>query len=451
MDKDVIFQAEEAIRQLSGMADYKLVLLKNHEDNIILRNGKVEKMLRATSISLAINFYLDGRDGFFYTNDLRHESVINFIKKAYETTRLLEPDESRTLADPARYYSGGGPDLKNFDASLSEIDPEEKIALLHETAAEAEGKDKRIISMQTCYMDRQHQAHYLISNGFSGYEQNSYCTLTSIITADGEGGQHPMDGWGETRLFFHQMPRQGIASIALGRTLRKIGQKPTSSGRYRMILESPCAGNFLQPILNAMNGQALQQKSSFLLGKLGEQVVSTLVNITDDPLQPGTRGASLFDYDGVATQRRELFKDGCLQTYFIDTPMSRKLCMKPTTQGIHRLIMGEAPSCRDTNCTQERTEEFEQIIAGSSHAILVTDFNGGNCDPVTGNFSYGIEGFLIEGGHITQPVSGMNVTGNMLDVWQRLSHICNDADPWETEVIPTLVFEDVTFGGCSGI
>lgn len=434
--QSIIYLAEEDILKLPAKLDYKLVLLENHEDNIILRDRNVEKMLRATSLSLAINLYLDGRDGFFYTNDLRPESVSAFIKEAFETTRLLEPDETRTLADPSRYYKGGGPDLQNFDASLSEIGPQEKIKLLQETAAEVEGTDKRIISMQTRYTDRQHQAHYLISNGFDGHEESSYCTLTSIISVEGEGGQHPMDGWGESRLFFHQMPRRGIAPTALKRTLQKIGQRPAASGRYRMILESPCAGNFLQPLLAAMNGQALQQKTSFLAGKLGKQVVSPLVNILDDPHIPGTRGASLFDYDGVATQRRELFTEGHLMTYFIDTPMSKKLGMTPTTQGTHHLIM------------EQREMSKEELTRQSCHAILVTDFNGGNCDPVTGNFSYGIEGFLIENGIITQPVSGMNITGNMLDVWQRLSHTCNDADPWETELIPTLAFEDVAFGGC---
>ena len=434
MNKELIYYAEEVIRKLPAKLEYKLVFMENHEDNIVLRDGKVEKMLRATSLSLAINLYLDGRDGFFYTNDLRPDSVSEFIKQVYETTRLLEPDESRTLADPNRYYKGGGPDLLNFDASLSEINPQEKIKLLKETAAEVEGTDRRIISMQTRYMDRQHEAHYLISNGFDAQEQSSYCTLTSIISVEGEGDQHPMDGWGESRLFFNQMPRTGVAPTALKRTLMKIGQKPAPSGRYRMILESPCAGNFLQPILNAMNGQALQQQTSFLLGKFGQQVLSPLVNIVDDPLQPGTRGASLFDYDGVATQRRELFKEGCLQTYFIDTPMSKKLGMEPTTQGIHRLIVAPSP-----NPSSPKEE---------GRHILVTDFNGGNCDPVTGNFSYGIEGFLIEDGNIVQPVSGMNITGNMLDVWQRLSYVGNDADPWETELIPTLAFEDVAFSGC---
>ena len=434
--QSIIYHAEQEILKLPAKLDYKLVLLENHEGNIILRDRNVEKMLRATSLSLAINLYLDGRDGFFYTNDLRPESVSAFIKEAFETTRLLEPDETRTLADPDRYYKGGGPDLQNFDASLSEIDPQEKIKLLQETAAEVEGTDKRIISMQTRYTDRQHQAHYLISNGFDGHEESSYCTLTSIISVEGEGGQHPMDGWGESRIFFHQMPRQGIAPTALKRTLQKIGQRPAPSGRYRMILESPCAGNFLQPLLAAMNGQALQQRTSFLADKLGQQVVSPLVNILDDPHIPGTRGASLFDYDGVATQRRELFAKGRLMTYFIDTPISKKLGMAPTTQCTHHLIMEQGAMSK------------EKLTSESRRAILVTDFNGGNCDPVTGNFSYGIEGFLIENGIITQPVSGMNITGNMLDVWQRLSHTCNDADPWETEIIPTLAFEDVAFGGC---
>ncbi|MBR1499696.1 MAG: TldD/PmbA family protein [Bacteroidaceae bacterium] len=463
--QSIIYFAEEVIKKLPARLDYKLVLLENHEDNIILRDGKVEKMLHATSLSLAVNLYLDGRDGFFYTNDLRPDSVSTFIKTAFETTRLLEPDESRTLADPARYYKGGGPDLRNFDATLSEIAPEEKIKLLQETAAEVDGSDKRIISMQTRYTDRQHQAHYLISNGFDQSEQSSYCTLTSIITVEGEGGQHPMDGWGESRIFFQQMPRTGIAPVALSRTLRKIGQRPAPSGRYRMILESPCAGNFLQPILSAMNGQALQQRTSFLWGKLGEQVVSPLVNILDDPLQPGTRGASLFDYDGVATKRRELFTEGRLMTYFIDTPMSKKLGMAPTTQGIHRLIMAsKAPSPLPQ--TPSNSPVRGKTVCGKHSArmspppkggvrgglggltILVTDFNGGNCDPVTGNFSYGIEGFLIEDGIIVQPVSGMNITGNILDVWKRLSHVDNDADPWEAELIPTLTFEDVAFSGC---
>ena len=202
-----------------------------------------------------------------------------------------------------------------------------------------------------------------------------------------------------------------------------------------MILESPIVGSFLQPILNAMNGQYLHGKMSFLADKLHQQVLSPLINIVDDPLIPGTRGACYFDYDGVATERRTLFTEGVLDTYFIDTIFAKKLRMKPTTQGTHHLVM------------QSGEQTLQQLIVNAENAIMVTDFNGGNCDPSTGNFSYGIEGFLIQDGQIVQPVSGMNITGNILDVWQRVTALGNDFDPWETELLPSIVFADVNFGG----
>lgn len=432
---EILHIAAEEIRRICPNADFKLVLMNNHEDNINIRNGQIEKMLHASASSLAMNLLIDGRDGFFYTNNLQDSALKQFIKHAAETTQMLEPDESRTLADPSRYYKGGGPDLKNFDESLSTIDPSEKLRLAQQNNQEGISQNSNLISFQTHYTDRQHQAHYLISNGFQGYEQSCRCTLTSIATADGKDGQHPADGWGETRIFLKDMPSEGIARVAIERTLRKIGSRPTSSGQYRMILESPVVGSFLQPILNAMNGQYLHGKMSFLAGKLHQQVLSPLVNIVDDPLIPGTRGACYFDYDGVATKRRSLFTEGILDTFFIDTIYANKLKMSPTTQGTHHLIM------------QSGNKSLQQLIAESDNTIIVTDFNGGNCDPTTGNFSYGIEGFLIQNGVIVQPVSGMNITGNILDVWQRVSDLGNDVDPWETELLPSIVFEDVSFGG----
>ena len=432
---EILHIAAEEIRRICPNADFKLVLMHNHEDNINIRNGQIEKMLHASASSLAMNMLIDGRDGFFYTNNLQNSALKQFIKHAAETTQMLEPDESRTLADPSRYYKGGGADLRNFDASLSSVDPAEKLRLAQQNNREGMDINPKLISFQTHYTDRQHQAHYLISNGFQGYEQSSRCTLTSIATADGKDGQHPADGWGETRIFLKDMPSEGIARVAIERTLRKIGSRPTSSGQYRMILESPVAGSFLQPILNAMNGQYLHGKMSFLAGKLHQQVLSPRVNIVDDPLIPGTRGACYFDYDGVATKRRTLFTEGILDTFFIDAIYANKLKMSPTTQGTHHLIM------------QGGNKSLPQLIAESDNTIMVTDFNGGNCDPTTGNFSYGIEGFLIQNGVIVQPVSGMNITGNILDVWQRVSDLGNDADPWETELLPSIVFEDVSFGG----
>jgi PmbA protein len=91
--------------------------------------------------------------------------------------------------------------------------------------------------------------------------------------------------------------------------------------------------------------------------------------------------------------------------------------------------------------------DLEALTAKMDKGILVTGFNGGNCNGTTGDFSYGIEGFLIRNGQPVQPVSEMNITGNMLTLWSNLVETGNDAaahHPWH---IPSLLFDNVDFSG----
>lgn len=77
--------------------------------------------------------------------------------------------------------------------------------------------------------------------------------------------------------------------------------------------------------------------------------------------------------------------------------------------------------------------------------ILVTDFNGGNCNSATGDFSYGVSGFLFENGKITSPIDSMLITGNMTDLWSNLLAAGSDPVPGMSRQVPTLAFRDVTF------
>lgn len=77
--------------------------------------------------------------------------------------------------------------------------------------------------------------------------------------------------------------------------------------------------------------------------------------------------------------------------------------------------------------------------------ILVTDFNGGNCNSATGDFSYGVSGFLFENGKITSPIDSMLITGNITDLWSNLLAAGSDPIPGMSRQVPTLAFRDVTF------
>ncbi|MEG0647821.1 MAG: metallopeptidase TldD-related protein, partial [Bacteroides sp.] len=146
-------------------------------------------------------------------------------------------------------------------------------------------------------------------------------------------------------------------------------------------------------------------------------------------------GARYFDNEGVATKQGPVFENGVLKTYFIDTYTGNKMKVAPTISSPSLLVM------------KPGGKSLDQLIAGVDKGILVTAYNGGNCNSTTGDFSYGIEGFLIEKGKLTQPISEMNVTGNMITLWASLAEIGNDARLTSSWRIPSLVFDQVDFSG----
>ena len=87
----------------------------------------------------------------------------------------------------------------------------------------------------------------------------------------------------------------------------------------------------------------------------------------------------------------------------------------------------------------------KDILELCGSGILVTDFNGGNCNSATGDFSYGVSGFLFENGNITSPIDSMLITGNMTDLWSNLLAAGSDPVPGMSRQVPTLAFRDVTF------
>lgn len=202
-----------------------------------------------------------------------------------------------------------------------------------------------------------------------------------------------------------------------------------------MILDNTVSSRLLSPLVSAMLGSALQQKNSFLLDKLGEVITSPHINLYDRPHIPRTFGARYFDGEGIATSDSSIIEDGKLKTYFIDTYNSLKMNCTPTIS---------SPSII---CMELGDYNFEKLLQDINLGIWVTGFNGGNTNSTTGDFSFGIEGFLIEKGIATQPIGEMNITGNLLSLWKNIIAIGNDPRLKSSWKVPSIVFSDVNFSG----
>jgi TldD protein len=71
----------------------------------------------------------------------------------------------------------------------------------------------------------------------------------------------------------------------------------------------------------------------------------------------------------------------------------------------------------------------EEIIADTPRALYAKSLSGGQVNPVTGEFVFGVaEGYLIENGRVGGPVRGATLVGNGPEVLQGIDAIADDLD-----------------------
>lgn len=421
--------------QNNGAQEVSVNIFDSTSSSVEVREEKIDKLEQANQTGLTIRLMVDRKYSAHSTNRLGNQAELEkFIEEAIAGTRFLAEDEFRTLPDPELYYKGGGEDLKTSDPAFASVDPQERINAAFATEKEVLGKDDRIISVTASYYDGANNRVMVTSNGFEGDTSNTYYGLSASVSVKG-GDARPESSWSESSNFQDRLKKTGIGNIALERALKKIGQGKIESGRLPMIVENRQAGRLLGPMISAINGSAIQQKNSFLIDMLDQKVASDLLTITDDPFIISGRSSRLFDSEGIATKKRTVFEKGILKTYYIDTYYGKKLGMEPNS--------GES-----TNIIFEKGERsIEEIIASLERGILVTGFNGGNCNGTTGDYSYGIDGFLVEKGKIVKPVSEMNISGNMKELWMNLAELGSDVNENSSWRTPSMLFNNIDFSG----
>lgn len=419
----------------NGCQSSRVTLYNGSSSSFEIRDMKIDRLQQASENSMVIHLYVDGRYGSYSTNRVDKKELEKFIKDGIAATRFLAEDKARTLPDASLYYKGGLPDLQLIDPKFDAIQPDDKVALAMSTCDEIMGKDDRIISANASYSDEKDFKYMIASNGFEGETSGSSFGLVGSVSIRGEGDARPESYWYDSSLYYDELVKSGIGTKALERVIKKLGQRKVASGKYKMVVDNLNSSRLISPVIGAIYGSSIQQKNSFLLDKLDQKVVGDKVTLIDEPHLAKASGARYFDSEGVATQRLPIFENGVLKTYYVDIYSANKMDMKPTISSPSILTMPNG------------TKDMDGLIASIDKGILVTGFNGGNCNSTTGDFSYGVEGFLVENGKLSQPISEMNATGNMLTLWSNLAEVGNDPRLSSSWRIPSLLFEGVDFSG----
>ncbi len=418
----------------NGAKNAAVIIANSSGSNIEICDKKIDKLEQSIEKGLTIRLYVNNKYAAAATNRLKKEELEFFIKEAINGAQYLSEDEYRKLPNPELYYTGKGKDLEQYDPKIETITPDEKIKIVKAIEDEVLGSDERIISVSASYTDGYTERVMITSNGFKGSRKSTYFSAGASVSVK-SGDARPSDGWYESSTNFDKLIKNGQGKIALSRALEKIGQEKLHSEKLPMLVENEQVTRLLGPVISALGGASIQQKTSFLIDKLGDKVISDKISIIDDPTIVGAFSSKLFDGEGMTAIKRPVFENGILKTYFIDTYYANKMDVEPTTAGTSNLIF------------KEGEKDYKGIMKTMKRGILITGFNGGNTNPTNGDFSFGIEGFLIENGQKTTPISEMNITGNMLELWNSVVEIGNDSDEQSSWRTPSILFDGVDFSG----
>ena len=298
--------------------------------HIEIREQKIDRLQESISNGLTLTLYVEKKYSSHSTNHLKKEELLKFVEGAIAATKYLSEDEFRYLPDKELYYKGDGEDLKILDPTINNLDAKTKIDLAKQAEGEVFGTDPRIISVTTSYDDQVSNDILVTSNGFKGENASSYAGISASVSLKGTTGR-PADYWAEYSIFFDKLVKSGIGKKALERTIRKLDPKKIASGKYTMIVDPTVAGNLVGPFISALNGSAMYQKNSFLIGKAGKKVANSKLTLVDDPHLLTAFGSKHFDSEGLNAVKRSIIEEGILRNYYIGTYYGRKLKMPPTS------------------------------------------------------------------------------------------------------------------------
>jgi len=384
--------------------------------SVTVRRGDVETLEYNNDTSLGLTVYFGQSKASASTSDLSVQAIMDAVTAACGIAKHTEADTAAGLADKA-LMATQFPDLSTYHPW--EIDAERAIEIATECEQAGFDVDSRISNSEGASVSsHQGERIYANSHGFLGQSRGTRHSISCTLISDDDKGMQ--------RDYWYDVARdaQDLASVvsigqrAADNTLRRLNAKTVKTGKYPVIFSSDIAPALFGQLTSAIRGGALYRQSSFLLDHLGKKIFPDFVHIHEQPLLLKGLGSAAFDSEGVATQTRDIVRDGVLQGYVLDSYSARKLNMATTGNagGVHNLTVGHTAI------------EFEQLLKQMGTGVLITETMGMGINIVTGDYSQGAAGFWVENGEIQYAIDEFTIASNLRDMFMGIQAIANNVE-----------------------
>lgn len=433
--------AEDAVKR--GASAAEVVIKHRREFSVGVRLGEVETLQESTDRGLGLRVLLEGKQASVSGSDFSKEAIDTLLRDAIELVKATSPDDSAGLPEPNEFATVIE-DLDLYDEEVEKLSAEEKISLALRCEEAARAVSPLIVNFEGGGFETTSGSFILANSlGFAGEYRGTSCSIASVPVAS-ENGKMQRDYWFDVRRKLSELDKpEEIGRIAAERTLRKLNSRPVETQSVPVVFEPRLAGSLIGYIFQAVSGESIFRKASFLYGQLGERIANEKVTIVDDGRIRRGLGSRPFDAEGLPTRKNVVIRNGIFENYLLDTYTARKLGMKSTGNASRGLV--GAPGVNPGNFYLEAGEYSPQeIITSVKQGFLVTELLGFGINVVTGTYSQSASGIWIENGELTFPVQGVTIAGNLREMLNAIEMIGNDLDFRGSVVAPTVLIGKMT-------
>ena len=406
-------------------------------------DGEVETLREAQQTGVGIRVIDGGRLGLAFTTRVDPASLRETIGLAAANAKSATADEHNVLPPPRPTQA-----LDLLDPAMGAVNVDQKMDFAKAVEKAARQYDARVTKVrQATYNDGIYQVGICNSRGVDiGYE-GAYCAggVMAVAEADGQAEM----GWSyDFSRSFDKLDPAKIGQEAAVKAVEMLGATSLETCRVPVLLTPEVATDFLEVLIPALTAEAVQKGKSLFAGKLGEVVGSKYLTLIDDGLLPQGLASAPVDDEGVPSKVTTVMVDGQLETYLYNTYSAARDGVDSTGNGMRSSFRGAVTTAPRNFYVQPGDTPLVDLMSGISRGLHITNVMGMHtANPISGEFSVGASGLLIENGRVVRPVRGVAIAGNLIDFLQRVVAVGNDLRFFGSVGSPSLLVEGITVSG----
>ncbi len=418
----IVAKVEKLLKSCS-LDGYEIYLASSRNLSIEVKEQKVDTFKCSAPVGVSVRVLKGGGLGFSFSTSLDEADLGRMVESALVGAQTQTPDEYNGLPLPLEYPVLGG----LCDEELASVAESDKIDRATELERQVLAFDRRLKRVRKAsYGESTYEVTLRNSHGVSGNYRGT--SVSASVTAVAEEGGDSQMGWdfGHSNLY-SGIEVEKIARQAAAKAVGLLGARKIATMRAPVVLDSYVAAEILEVLAPSFLADNVQKGKSMLAGRLGSQPFSSLLRIRDDGTLPGGTDTAPFDGEGVPQHDTVLVEGGRLLRFLYDSYTARKDGVSSTGNSARGGVKGP-PRLGITNFFVENgTLSSADLLRGIDRGVLITEVLGMHtANAITGDFSVGAAGFLIEQGRAAHPVKGIAISGNIVDLFRDVEMVADD-------------------------